>query len=144
MLLIRTFQSVDPTIIDPKGVAIFKESFVGGHHTLTVGNRAADSEVVMRSKMEVGAGQKLNSILAKSLIGADVEDGRPALVPAGVQAHSLGLRGAGVIEDVDVIANAQFVFSIFAQAVETCFRIRILTIEHQSLLILRARFRRTA
>jgi hypothetical protein len=75
MLLVGTFQSFDPTIFDSEGVAIFEEGFVGGHHTLTVGNCAADGEPVPRGEVERGAGEKLDGILAKPLIGADAEDG---------------------------------------------------------------------
>ena len=68
MLLIGTFQSLDPTIFDSEGVAIFEESFVGGHHALTVGDGATDGEPVPRSEVEGGAGEKLDGILAKPLI----------------------------------------------------------------------------
>jgi hypothetical protein len=42
---------------------------------LTVGNGATDGEPVPRGEVEGGAGEKLDGILAKSLIGADTEDG---------------------------------------------------------------------
>ena len=75
VLLVRTFQSLDPTIFDSEGVPIFEESLIGGHYTLTVGNGATDGEPVPRSEVEGGAGEKLDGVLAKSLIGADAEDG---------------------------------------------------------------------
>ena len=75
MLLVGTFQSSEPTIFDSEGVAVLEESFVGGYHTLTVGNSATDGEPVPRGEVEGGAGEKLDGILAKSLIGADTEDG---------------------------------------------------------------------
>ena len=75
MLLVGTFQSLDPTIFDSETVAIFEESFIRGHHTLAVGNGATNGERVSRREAEGGAGQKLDSILPKPLIGADAEDG---------------------------------------------------------------------
>src|ERR1700727_1003719 len=143
MLMVGTFQSVEPAIFDSKGVTIFEESFVGGHHILTVGQSGAGGEPVARSEVESGAGEKRDCILAKCLIGAAAENGWPSLVPAGTQANPLSLAGVGVIDDIDVFADAQFVLSVFAQPVQACFRIRILRVEQKSLLILRARFRRT-
>src|ERR1700733_14857636 len=75
VLIVGTFQSVEPAIFNSKGVTIFKKSFVGGYHILTVGKGGADGEPVARSEVEGGAGEKLDGILAKSLISADPENG---------------------------------------------------------------------
>ena len=123
MLLVGTFQSLEPTIFNSEGVAIFEESFAGGHHALTVGNGATHGEPIPRGEVEGGAGEEFDGILAKPLIGVDAENGGPSLVPSRTQADALSLAGVGVVEEIDVFADAQFVFGVFTQTCETGSRI---------------------
>src|ERR1700733_15960256 len=75
MLLVGTFQSLDPTVFNSEGMAILEESLVSGHDALTAGNGATDGEPVPRGEVEGGAGEKLDCILPKPLIGTGTEDG---------------------------------------------------------------------
>src|SRR5579863_5320865 len=133
MLLVRAFQSTQPAVFNAETVAIFEESFAGGNNALTVGRGAAHAEPILRGDVKGCAGQKLDGILTKPLVGADSEYRRPSFVPMGTQTDVLGLGCAGVVEEVDVLADSEFVFGVFAETGQGGRRVGIMGIKLKDL-----------
>src|SRR5258707_1389822 len=114
MLLVGTFQALEPTIFNSEAVAILEESFCGGHRLLIVGMGAAHGDPIPCSEVVGGAAEELDGVLTKPLIAVEADDRRPSPVPSGTQASAVGLTGVAETEEIDVFTEAQFVLEILA------------------------------